>query len=137
MVLTAHHPGLEHSVNVLPQFQSFFPTVVVRQDTEAVAISKGPQVEHVKGCKEVVEFCRNLPWLVGKGANWQESFEPLPAFHPWLDQFEATLVHGNIGFPIPENVRRIPTSLLTSGKRHLADQGTWFVPAQCSNPGLD
>ena len=26
----------------------------------------------------------------------------LPALHPWFDQLEATLVHGNIGFPIPE-----------------------------------
>ena len=110
----------------------------MRQDAEAVPISEGPQVEHVEGRKEVVEFRRNLPGREGRlKVSLQESVERLPAFRPWFDQFEATLVHGNIGFPVPETVRRLPTLRLTSGKRRLVGQGTWCAPARCSNPGLD
>ena len=67
-----------------------------------MAISEGPQVEHVEGGKEVVEFRRNLPGKGREKVSWQESVEPLPAFRPWFDQFEATLVHSNVGFPVPE-----------------------------------
>ena len=75
---------------------------------------------------------------IGKKVNWQESVDLLPAFHPWLYQFEATLVHGNIGFPIPKTERThyLPQGL-TSGKRRLVVQGTWCAPEQCSNPGFD
>ena len=54
-----HHAGLQHGVDVLAQFKARFTAIIVRQDTERVAVAEGAVLQHVLFSKEAVDLSRD------------------------------------------------------------------------------